>query len=257
MTCGIYRLANLLVDRRYFGQSIVLNKRENCHFSMLKRGRHDNIHLQRAWKKYGEDAFEFTVMLECEPFELTMYEQWFVDAYPAKKLYNIRLECVDSCKGVYHSQETRQKQSEAMRGENNPNFGKTQSDEHKCRQSEAQRGRHHTVETRVRISVAQKGELGNNFGKHAPEATLVKMREAAKGNTRTLGYKHTEETKQKLSVANKGESSPSFGKHRTEESKRKMSLAAKERFSNPEARQKLSERTKLYWNEHPRKEKIN
>jgi len=32
------------------------------HFSSLRSGKHENIHLQNAWNKYGEDAFFFEVL---------------------------------------------------------------------------------------------------------------------------------------------------------------------------------------------------
>lgn len=174
MTCGIYRIANLIVDRRYFGQSIKVHSREWHHFSMLKRGCHDNIHLQRAWNKYGEDAFEFTVMLECEHLELTEYEQYFVDSYPPEKLYNICLECVDSHKGVIRSQVTRQKMSdsrnkyfsdhpEAHKGKNHPGFG-----------------RHRSEETKQKISESKRGENHPLFGKKHTDKTKQKMSLAAK-----------------------------------------------------------------------------
>jgi hypothetical protein len=55
------------------------------------------------------------------------------------------------------SDETRQKMSEAMKGENNPNFGKEFSPETRQKLSEANKGKNHSDEHRQKISEAMKG----------------------------------------------------------------------------------------------------
>jgi group I intron endonuclease len=114
---GIYYIENSKNDKRHIGQSINIPIRKSYHFYMLENNKHDNSHLQRAYNRYKANSFKFKVLIYCEPFELTRYEQFFVDYYPRKKLYNIRLECVDSSKGVFHSEETRQKMSKSHSGE--------------------------------------------------------------------------------------------------------------------------------------------
>ena len=84
-------------------------------------------------------------------------------------------------KGRTLSEEHCQKLSEAKRGENNPNFGKHHSEEHRQKISEALSGEHHPL-----------------FGKHLSEEHRKKLSEANKG-------KHiSEETRKKLSEAHKG-----------------------------------------------------
>lgn len=87
--------------------------------------------------------------------------------------------------GTIVSIKTRQKMSEARKGEKNPMFGKTISEEHK-----------------QKISETHKGEKHHMFGK-----------------------KHSDELKQKLSEALKGEKNYAFGKNRSDETRQKMSKA--------------------------------
>ena len=84
-------------------------------------------------------------------------------------------------KGKHPSVESRQKMSEARKGENHPFFGKHFSEEH-----------------RQKIAAAKRGDNNPNFGKHLSEETRKKLSEALKG-------KHpSAEARQKMSEANKG-----------------------------------------------------
>jgi hypothetical protein len=104
--------------------------------------------------------------------------------------------------GSISSEETKNKQSKAMKGkhvkENNPFYGKKQSSEVKDRISNANSGekhpmygKHHTEETKKKIS--QK-----NTGKHASEETKIKLSKAHKGIH--SGSKNPNFGKYKLSI---------------------------------------------------------
>lgn len=93
------------------------------------------------------------------------------------------------------SEETRAKISEALRGKNNPNFGKTTSDETKAKMSEANKDKTHSEEHKAKISVA-------NRGKTLSEETKKKISETMKGKTLS------EETKKKMSEAKKSKFTP-------------------------------------------------
>lgn len=169
MNSGIYCIENLVNGNKYIGQSANLQSRFCCHFSTLKNNKHENQHLQRAFNKYGKENFIFKILVYCELFELTRYEQFFIDLYP-DKLYNIRRECVESNFGIKWSEESRKKASENhadFSGENHPSWGMIRS-----------------KETREKIS---KSAIGNkkHLGKPQPEEAKQKISKANKGKRRT------------------------------------------------------------------------
>ena len=233
-TSGIYCIENIVNKKKYIGQSIDLENRKYEHFWMLKGNNHDNRHLQNSYNKYGENNFKFRVLLYCEPFELTKYEQIFVDYYTPELLYNVRLECVDSNQGIAFSEEAKEKMSKAKHGENHPMYGKHRSEETKRKISEAQKGKHPSKETRKKMSEAKLGENHPNYGKHCSEEAKKKMSEA------NSGKHHSEETRKKMSEAKLGKNHPMYGKHHSKEARKKMSEARRGKHPSEETRKKLS-----------------
>ena len=77
--------------------------------------------------------------------------------------------------GQKHSEETKQKMSEALKGQNNPMYGnhKQLSSEHKKKLSEAHKGMKHSEETKHKMSISRKGKQLSDETKH-------KLSEAAK-----------------------------------------------------------------------------
>lgn len=193
LNCGIYKIENIITGDFYIGKSVDLYQRKKDHFNSLKNKKHANNHLQRAFDKYGEDNFVFKIILYCEAFELIYYEQCFVDIL--NPIYNICKDCVDNWLGVNHTEESKEKMSNANSGENHPNFGK-----------------HLTEETRRLISIANKGK--------------VRTEEAIKNLSNAHKGKHmSEEFKKYLSEKYKGDGHPGFGVPRSDETKRKLSMA--------------------------------
>jgi group I intron endonuclease len=106
--------------------------------------------LQNAFNKYGEENFEFKVILYCERNELTYYEQNLVDLWNPE--YNICKICVTNRLGIKHTEKSKQKMSEIASGEKNPFFGKKHTDETKESYSLARKGVSKTEEHKKKIS---------------------------------------------------------------------------------------------------------
>ncbi len=83
-------------------------------------------------------------------------------------------------KGKHHSEETKKKISEAMKGKPAHNKGKPMSEEQKKKLSEINKGKHLSEEHRSKISRAHKGEKHPMFGKHHSEESKKKISESIK-----------------------------------------------------------------------------
>lgn len=86
---GIYRIRNIVNNKCYYGSSKNINRRWTKHKSQLNHNRHENVILQRAWNKYGEDNFIFEIIEECTRQNLLITEQKYLDSNPE---YNIGLQ---------------------------------------------------------------------------------------------------------------------------------------------------------------------
>jgi group I intron endonuclease len=75
---GIYCIENTINGKKYIGLSRNIEQRWNEHRSKLRRGKHKNIYLQRAWNNCGEDAFKFYIMEICDSDVLSEREQYYI-----------------------------------------------------------------------------------------------------------------------------------------------------------------------------------
>lgn len=83
MTCGIYKITNILNEKVYVGSSTNIKLRWMCHKSYLFRHVHYNLHLQCSWDKYGENYFIFTIIEECEFDILNIREEYWIEELKA------------------------------------------------------------------------------------------------------------------------------------------------------------------------------
>ena len=155
MNSGIYKILNLINNRVYIGQAINIHSRLRDHKECLYGNRHANEHLQNAWNKYGSDAFEFSIIEECEEDKLTEREQYWIDYYGginSDKTYNQR----DAGSHGKHSDESKLKISLSQKGiSKSP--GRKVSEYGKKILSESHMGIIPSLETRKKMSLAQKG----------------------------------------------------------------------------------------------------
>ena len=178
---GIYSITNKLNGKKYYGSTHCFYNRLREHRWMLRGNKHYNLHLQRAWRKYGEDAFRFDIVQEISVEHLLLVEQAFIQQNTDG--YNIAAFAEAPARGRKRppcSEETRKKLSEAGKGRTPP----------------SQKGKPRSAETRKRMSEARHGK-GGFQGKTHSEETRKKMSEAHKGKT------YSEETKRKVSEARK------------------------------------------------------
>jgi group I intron endonuclease len=87
---GVYAIVHKRSGRRYIGSAQRnFQERWNRHRRDIRKGVHTSPWLQRDYVKYGAEAFDFRILIFCEPFECVRYEQFFLDVWSCKrKLYN-------------------------------------------------------------------------------------------------------------------------------------------------------------------------
>ena len=83
MSCGIYKITNLINNKSYIGQSIYIENRWNKEkvraFSV--ESSEYNKTLSQAFRKYGIENFSFEIIEECEKEELNEKEQYYINFY--------------------------------------------------------------------------------------------------------------------------------------------------------------------------------
>src|SRR5262245_53327028 len=117
-TSGIYVIKCSANEKIYVGSTVNFRNRWQEHCRRLRAGRHKNPHLQNAWYQYGADAFEFTVLEECERAHLVEREQHYLDTLQPFKPrgFNIARGAYSVMLGRSPSPETRAKIGAANKG---------------------------------------------------------------------------------------------------------------------------------------------
>jgi group I intron endonuclease len=88
---GIYIIRNVQTGDYYGGGTEnSLARRFRVHKNLLNKGKHFNERLQRAWNKYGEDAFVFEILQEADKSKVRLLEQNWIDEHiDDPKCYNM------------------------------------------------------------------------------------------------------------------------------------------------------------------------
>lgn len=182
---GIYMLTNKLTGDIYVGQSIDLRKRFLNYFNLSYLSRRNELIICRAIIKYGYSNFSVTILEYCDKCELDVREQHYFDTLNPE--YNIQKIAGGSssrsqrlCGGLILSEETKNKISKALKGvyigekaywygrsmsaatkeimsskrkgELNPLYGKSHSEESKELMRQKALGRKHSEETKLLMS---------------------------------------------------------------------------------------------------------
>ncbi len=148
---GVYIIKNVINNKFYIGSSFNIINRWESHIRELKKNKHKNKYLQRAWNKYGEENFKFEIL---ELIEDTKYllnrEQYWIDKLHACKLgYNL-CPIAGSTLGIKLSKETKEKISKVQKG-------KKLSEETKQKISKSSKSG--TSEVKEKISEKLKGRI--------------------------------------------------------------------------------------------------
>lgn len=78
---GIYLITNTVNGKKYIGQSEIINDREGSHFRVLRNNKSNCTKLQRAYNKYGENCFLYSILEYCEISELDEKERYWIKYY--------------------------------------------------------------------------------------------------------------------------------------------------------------------------------
>lgn len=204
---GVYQIE--INVKLYVGSTTKgFEKRWKSHLYKLRNNTHENLHLQRAFNKYGEEATIFSILEVVENLEeVISKEQQYIDKLnPA---FNI-CPTAGNCSKRRHTKESKEKMSKNSKG--------------KCpeatlqnlrKMAEERKGKSRSTEIRQKISSAL-------MGRSVSEKELKRMRE----------FRHSDEAKEKMSIAKKGTHLSTErkqkligsrkGKHHTEETKEKL-----------------------------------
>lgn len=118
---AIYKIINKINGKIYIGSTNDIRKRWNNHRCNLRNNRHENSYLQQAWNKYGEDAFEFTIVEEVNNDNRIEREIHYLN----------ETKCYERNIGYNFDKNPTDKS-----GDKNPFYGKTHSDEMKQKMRE-------------------------------------------------------------------------------------------------------------------------
>lgn len=119
---GIYKIINKINGKYYVGSSDDIKGtggRWREHINDLNRGDHDNEHLQRAWKKYGQENFNFFIIEEAPKNKLFIVEQKYLDQakLEKRKTYNMTFTATGGgFLGHHHSEKTKKQISQKLKG---------------------------------------------------------------------------------------------------------------------------------------------
>ena len=149
---GVYKITNLITNDLYIGSSACkkgfLNRFEH-HKHSLRRNLSPCLKLQNSWNKYGEDNFSFEIIEVCSLKKCIEREQYWLDLL--KPSLNI-LTTAGNSLGAIHTETTKNKISEKLKGVNIWSKGRKLSKEHKINIGKTNKGRKLNEQTKKRMS---------------------------------------------------------------------------------------------------------
>ena len=186
-----YDIQCTVSGKSYYGSTSNFKKRISQHKYLLLRDRHHSAHLQKAWNKYGEATFEFSILKVFECVEMMLLAEKALIEANLTLSYNVSTE-VDKAHmlGRHHSEETKQKLRDMF-------LGKELSEE-----------------TKIKIRTARAKQIMPKGRKCTPE-TIAKIKAKRALQVMKSGWKMSEEAKKKMSLAKLGRKFPRNADNRT------------------------------------------
>ena len=90
---AVYAIKNIVTGQAYVGSTVSWRHRRNGHLHLLRKGKHHSVWLQRAWDKYGADAFVFLPCFNVSSHkEAIEIEGEVLNEFFSKTLYNTKPE---------------------------------------------------------------------------------------------------------------------------------------------------------------------
>lgn len=160
---GVYLIVNEVNKKVYIGSSKNINYRRSVHYRNLLNNSHHNIHLQRAFNKYGEDNFSFHVIKDdIIESDLLLYENKFINQYKSdNRKFGYNIICADDNHRTILPNEVKSKIVNSLErfidtyGEE---LGKIKYDEFRSKVSSKLKAYNKTEEHCSNISIAKTGK---------------------------------------------------------------------------------------------------
>jgi group I intron endonuclease len=197
----LYRITNQLNSKVYIGQTVDDKARWGAHQSFAKNPEKTGQYIHRAMAKYGVENFIYEVIAACRTQEdADETETTLIKQYDSRNIEN----------GYNIAPGGNQAWNAGLPKEQQPMYGKKQSDYQKQRCSETHKGVSwgtHTEEWKQKASLQRMGHPTSEetiakisqaqIGKVISKETRAKMAASAKFRPRR---KHSSETKAKMSI---------------------------------------------------------
>jgi group I intron endonuclease len=170
---GLYRIICIATGKGYVGSTVDWRARKYRHLRDLRLGIHPNRHLQNAFTKYGEGAFEMVWLRDAHPDELASIEQVLLSESGSE--FNVSKDTISPRRGLKNSEAMKRKIATALLGHvvsvstrdkiRKALQGKPLSEETRRKLSRARLGYRLSVDAKLRIGIAARGRnVGEKSG---------------------------------------------------------------------------------------------
>lgn len=152
-TMCVYRISCLPNGNCYIGSTIDRDKRWYHHKRSLRRSNHHNLLLQRAWNKYGADAFQFEVIENVADASMLIEREayWINELRPA---FNRSLSTHAHSRGLKMGPLSEERRAKISRA----NTGKRHSEEERAKMRGRRVGVNLTAIQLANLRPREKGE---------------------------------------------------------------------------------------------------